>query len=235
MVFRFVTGTLAFCLLAVNAHATVITVPGTANPWLAGMPDGSTTLPVDGFFDIAPAQSPVLVSGVNISSGGVLAFGSGSGGVFNIPGNCCDPLDGGIFQGQAFIDHAVGAENGISALRAPINSLLGVFLDDSQPSLLVAPVGLNFETIGLDFLSLAPGLRQVFFIGDGYTSSNIQQQFVIPVGATRLFLGTMDGDGWANNIGAISITAVPVPAAGWLIGSALLMLGSCRRRNNQAG
>ena len=220
--FRFVGVVLTFSLLAVNAYATVVTVPGTANPWLAGMPDGSTAWPAD----LAPANSPVLVSTVSLDSG-ALIFSGGTGGVFNIPGNCCDPLDGGVFQGQAFIDHEVGTENGTAAIRAPINSLLGVFLDDSQPSLLTAPAGLDFEVIGLDFLSLAPMLRQVFFIGDGLTSGALSQQFVIPAGATRLYLGTMDGSEWANNVGAIDIVVspVPVPAAGWLFGSALGLLG----------
>lgn len=224
------------CAVTVTAQAAAVTVPGYANPWLAGMPDGSTTSPAYDI-DAAPAQSPVLVSGVVVDSG-ILVFGEGSGGVFNIPGNCCDPLDGGIFQGNAFIDHAANAENGIAGVRAPVNSLLGVFLDDSQPDLLAAPAGLDFETTGLDFISLAPMLRQVFFIGDGYTSGSIQQQFFVPVGATRLFLGTMDGYGWFNNVGAIGITvtniaAVPIPAAAWLFGSALLLIRSCRRQKDK--
>ena len=229
MVLRFLGVVLTFSLLAVNAHAAAITVPGTANPWLAGMPDGSTAWPAD----LAPANSPVLVSTVSFDSG-ALTFSGGTGGVFNIPGNCCDPLDGGVFQGQAFIDHEHGAENGIASIRAPINSLLGVFLDDTQPSLLTAPAGLDFEVIGLDFLSLAPTLRQVFFIGDGFTSGAISQQFVIPAGATRLYLGTMDGSEWANNVGTIDIVVspIPVPAAGWLFGSALGLLGM-RWRNNR--
>ena len=131
---RFVGLGFVIGLLAVNAHAAVVTVPGTANPWLAGMPDGSTALPAD----LAPANSPVLVPAV-LPDGGAVVFSGGAGGVFNIPANCCDPLDGGIFQGQAFIDHDVGAENGIAAIRAPVNSLLGVFLDDTQPTCLLLP------------------------------------------------------------------------------------------------
>ena len=36
------------------AHAVIITVPSTSNPWLAGMPDGST----DFGLDFAPGHSP---------------------------------------------------------------------------------------------------------------------------------------------------------------------------------
>jgi hypothetical protein len=32
------------------------------------------------------------------------------------------------------------------------------------------------------------------------------QNFIIPTGATRLFLGTMDGYGWYNNIGSFGVT-----------------------------
>jgi hypothetical protein len=214
-------------LLALTAQASSVTVSGTSNPWLAGMPNGSTAWPAD----TAPAHSPVLVPLV-LSGGGAVVFSGGTGGVFNIPANCCDPLDGGVLLGQAFVNHDVGAENGIAGVRAPINSLLGVFLDDAQPNLVAAPAGLDFEVIGLDFLSLAPTLRQVFFIGDGHTSGAVQQTFVIPVGATRLFLGTMDGSDWANNSGAINVAVatIPVPAASWLFGSALLVIGAGRRR-----
>ncbi|HEY3242752.1 MAG TPA: hypothetical protein VGM03_05305 [Phycisphaerae bacterium] len=46
-----------------------------------------------------------------------------------------------------------------------------------------------------------PGLRQPFFIGDGLTGtgSGAVQQFLVPDGATRLFLGTIDGCEWSNN------------------------------------
>src|SRR5262245_49267494 len=44
--------------LTASANASTITiVPGTSDPWLAGMPNGSTA----SLLDIAPAQSPVQV------------------------------------------------------------------------------------------------------------------------------------------------------------------------------
>lgn len=230
----------ALCLLAVTAHASSTNVPGMANPWLAGMPDGSVII-FENTTDTAPAQSPTLVSGLSLASGAV-RFSDASGGVHNgplCPGTCFGP-DGRTFQGNDFVKHDGGAVNGIAGVWAPMNALMGVFLDDTQPDLLTAPAGLDFRTIGLDFLSLAPTLRQVFFIGDGFTSGGTQQEFLVPVGATRLYLGTMDGFGWANNSGAFNvfvsdskISTVPVPAAGWLLGSALGMLGLGSRKRKQ--
>jgi hypothetical protein len=229
----------ALCLLAVTAQASSTNVLGKANPWLAGMPGGSEII-FEGTTDTAPAQSPTLVSGISLA-GGAVVFSNATGGVHNgslCPDVCYGP-DGRIFHGQSFVKHEGGAVNGIAGVWAPMNALLGVFLDDTQPDLLTPPAELDFQTVGLDFLSLAPTLRQVFFVGDGFTSSGTQQQFVIPVGAARLFLGTMDGYGWANNSGEFNvivsnITTVPAPAAGWLLGSALGILGIGARKRRES-
>ena len=65
-----------------------------------------------------------------------------------------------------------------------------------------------------------------FFVGDGQNADGLVQQFIVPAGATRLYLGTMDGFGWFNNSGAIAVTvtAVPEPESVllWLAGLALL-------------
>ena len=53
---------------------------------------------------------------------------------------------------------------------------------------------------------LSPDLKQVFFMGDGLTSGSAVQEIVAPVGATRLYLGTMDGFEWSNNTGAFEVT-----------------------------
>jgi hypothetical protein len=205
-------------------------VPGTADPWLAGMPDGATA----SYGDVAPAQSPVLVSGLTLTPGETLTF-SVSGSVNNSPGPSGLGPDGSGFYG-----HGPGAENGISNIVAPLNSLLGVFLDDTQPDLTPAPGTLDFSTgSGLDFSSLSPALKQVFFIGDGLTSSSAVQQFVVPVGATRLFLGTMDGYGWYNNDGSFSVTVngtpgtVPEPGSLALLCSSGLAAGLLLRRRRR--
>ncbi len=237
---RALTCAAAICIAATVASASPVAsssvlVPGTSNPWLAGMPDGTT---LSG--DNVPAHSPVLVGGLSLGLGGYLTFTSVAGGVSHTGGcassNCPSP------DGSTFFNHSGGAANGISDIRAPINSLIGVFLDDAQPSDSVAPVALNFQTLGLNVVALSPLLKQVFFIGDGSTASAAIQEFNIPSGATRLFLGTMDGFGWFNNNGSISATVnqfaevvdppptVPEPATWFLLASGLAAMGVAGRR-----
>ena len=207
---------LLFALAASSASAQVsnVAVPGTSDPWLAGMPPGSTA----SGGDTAPAQSPVLVPGpVNIAAGGPLTF-IVTGEVSNTA-----VLQGLTPDGQAPASHIAGAENGIADVTAPLNSLIGIFLDGQQPNLAgPAPAPLSFTTPAeLSYASLSPGLRQPFFIGDGLTGTGTgtRQVVNIPAGATRLFLGTMDGFGWFNNVGVFAVTvtqgtASPPPSVG---------------------
>ena len=65
-----------------------------------------------------------------------------------------------------------------------------------------APSNLDFRsTASRDFDTLQPGLKQLFFIGDGLNSKGQHQDFVAPKGTTRLFLATMDYYEWNNNAG----------------------------------
>lgn len=93
---------------------------------------------------------------------------------------------------------------GISGYLGPQGPLTGVFLDDSVPSGGPAPTTLDFTPggLGLDFASLSPQLRQVFYIGDGVTSGGDFHTFIAPAGATRLFLGIPDGFGFGGAPGA---------------------------------
>jgi hypothetical protein len=190
--------------------SSAIVVPGTSDPWLAGMPDGTLA----SINDSAPGQSPVLATGFTLTPGGILTFAA-TGSVNNVPGPSGLTPDGGGFQG-----HFTGAENGISDLNAPLTSLVGVFLDASQPDSTPAPAALDFSTApALDYVSLSPLLKQVFFIGDGVNSASIVQEVVIPTGATRLYLGTMDGFEWNNNYGEFDVSITnsggsPVPEPG---------------------
>ena len=63
------------------------------------------------------------------------------------------------------------------------------------------------------YLTLSPELKQVFFIGDGLNGNGLAQSVVVPQGATRLFLGTMDSVEWNNNVGSFTVQVVPEPSA----------------------
>jgi len=192
------------------AYAQVdVAVPGWSDPWLAGMPDGSSAscFPPTGECDYAPQQSPRLVSGLTLIAGEDLTFVA-SGGVAHDPGYPLAPPDGS----GAITYHVAGAQNGISGLTAPYDCLVGVFLDNEEPDLTPAPGALNFSSqVSRDYLVLSPVLKQVFFVGDGRTSQGAIQHAIIPAGATRLFLGTMDSSAWFNNIGSFDVTVTGPP------------------------
>lgn len=182
------------------AQTTVsFVVLGSANPFLAGMPAGTA---LDG--DSAPGQSPTQVTGLNFSSGGSLFFDA-TGGVDFGGGAPTDGPDGSF---SVFHDTVYG----IGGLYAPANALVGVFLGADQPDLTPAPDNLDFTSgaagsIGTAFSTFAPELKQVFFIGDGLTGTGtgVTQTFTIPTGATRFYLGTVDGSGWFNNSGQMDV------------------------------
>jgi RHS repeat-associated protein len=112
------------------------------------------------------------------------------------------------------------AANGISSFASPNHgSLLGVFLDDDAPSGKTPPEQLDFRTAGnvpggIQYTSIAPQLRQLFFIGDGFTSTGIEQTLVVPAGATRLFLANSSSSSWTSNTGSFEVqvfTSSPEP------------------------
>lgn len=197
-------------LSGIAAHAQTvsgITVLGSANPFLAGMPDGSTASG-----DSAPDQSPALVSGLNLTDGGFLTF-LVNGSIDYGGGSPTDTPDGQTPE-EGFFATGHGAENGMGGYTTPANALVGVFLSSAQPDLTAAPADLDFtsgspDALGIGFSALSPQLKQVFFIGDGLTGTGTgtAQQFNIPTGATRLYLGTVDGSGWFNNSGSFTVSA----------------------------
>jgi hypothetical protein len=207
-----VTKTYMFAAILVAwipVHATSVTavVSGEANPLLAGMPAGSICCG-----DSTPTP-PVLVTGLGALAGQTLTF-SVAGSVSFVPNTTpTSPPDG---DGE-LIDMPI--VNGIAgAKEVPFNALIGVFLNDQEPDLSPAPTPLDFSAaaLGTHFSTLSPGLRQVFFIGDGLTGngSGAVQQFIAPPGATRLFLGAVDLHNWAGNTGSFRIGSTdPGPPA----------------------
>ncbi len=205
------------------AQRVTFSVSGRSDPWLAGMPPGSTASSTD----VAPTHSPTQLLGLGLAAGGSLTF-SATGAVGH-PTDVAGP-DGFSFSPH----HDAGAQNGIADVTAPFNALVGVFLGGDQPNLSPAPSALDFSSaVARDYLVLFPALKQVFFIGDGLTSASAVQRTHIPAGATRLFLGTMDSFEWRNNTGAFSVTvtavaptSVPEPNTLTLAGVGMAVIGA---------
>jgi hypothetical protein len=192
--------------LTLVANAANVVVPGTSDPWLAGQPNGTTA----SFGDVAPDESPVFAGSV---SAGTTITWSASGLVSYGPGLPFDGPNGGFAESDP-------AQNGIAGvLNVQVDALLGVFLGPGVPSG-TAPASLDFSIIGLTYTSLTPEVDQPFYMGDGSV-----QSLVVPAGATRLFLGTDDGFGWYNNVGAFDVSLTNVTGSVPDGGSAVAMLG----------
>jgi hypothetical protein len=91
-----------------------------------------------------------------------------------------------------------------------------------------APAPLDVLCNWTQFSSLAPQVKQVFFIGDGLTGtgSGAVQNFIVPTGATRLFLGPMDGFEWKGNTGSFTVTVQAVPEPSTIFGLGVLGFGA---------
>jgi hypothetical protein len=179
-----------------TALATV-TVPGTTDIWLAGQPSGSTLMYTNQT-DTAPTDSPVEVP---VVAGTTLTF-SATGSTSYTGGICSAPSP----DGGCLVTVSAGPANGISSVVVLADALIGVFTGPGVPGG-TAPAGLDFST-NTSFATLSPLVAQVFFIGDGVTGtgSGAVQQFVVPSGATRLFLASSDDLGASyNNSGQFEV------------------------------
>ena len=182
---------------------TTVFVPGNANPNFAGQASGTCCSG-----DSATTEPPILAL-TSFAEGTSFTFAAS--GFTDGAGTGVEGPDGQFFFNMTDYGLGIAPASGVRIL-----GLLGVFLDGSMPVPADQPAGLNFSS-GLDFATLAPGLKQMFWIGDGLTGTGTgaSQTFVAPTGATRLYLATVDGFGWANNTGgydvAITYDVAPVP------------------------
>ncbi len=149
-----------------------VKVPGTACLFLAGLEDGG----VSKYGDSLPKVAPVAVA---VPAGAKEIHFDVSGQVGHCPG--CR-ADWEVNPDEAYLAF------GVSTLKAPINSLIGVFIGRNKSA-----------GKGKKGSEEMPRLGEAFFIHhyNGTTRSSVK----IPEAARMLYLGTMDGYGWYNNDG----------------------------------
>lgn len=193
-------------------------VEGTANPFLAGMPTGSVAslnnphnspdyAGNENSSDLrVRKQSPQPVA-MPVQPGDILEFDEPAVGDVRHDPNL--PYFGPDGQLNSIGRNTNGSENGISDIRAPINSLVGLFLGPDRPNRTAAPrpdpTHSPDTQAGRDFDVIDPQMKEIFFIGDGVNSGGQKQKFIVPQGATRLYLATWDFYEWNNNAGSRTI------------------------------
>jgi Putative Flp pilus-assembly TadE/G-like len=207
------------------AHPVTETISAQWNPWLAGMPAGSTlsygtSTPTNNLTDTEATDGPPLTMdvtpGTYVTFTGPTGTGPVTGSVDHDPTLGTDGPDGNQswthMQDSPDGNH-VGEQNNIQTLTAPLDALVGVFLggaDGTAPTAANTPATANdYETQNDNQIQL----QQPFYIGDGtpVSGGSAPAQFLVPPGATRLFLGTMDGYQWINNGGTFSATITQQP------------------------
>lgn len=177
-------------------------VPGRSNPFLAGMPAGTSIsyswAPTP---DQAATESPVQLIPDRpdcLKEGSRIAFNIS--GRISHGGSKATDADG---KQDDIKWHQKGALNGKSNIRAPLNSMVAVFLGDGVPAG-VPPASDFLSATSRDYSTISPALGQIIFVGDGKRRDGTLQEVVVPVGAKRLFLGIMDGYEWRNNSGELA-------------------------------
>lgn len=171
-------------------------VRGTANPFLVDPANRN----IDPFY-----MGGTLPPSLDVSPGLVLSFDV-SGQTGNFPANSLSPSPDGAPNVNA------GAPDWgyLSGYIYPHNALIGVFWG---PTLQTRPPRFGG---GTTFTQATPELGQVFFIGDGLsgTGTGGRQEFVVPEGTTKLYLGSADGREWGNNEGAFTVTVTDFSPSG---------------------
>lgn len=190
---------------ASDGSAVGTSVPGSANPNLAGRDVGYSCCGGDS----SPLQLPPMIEVTSCSWLQISATGK----VSYLPG----APTGNNPDGDDDFSMTNYGDGIAAAVWVRTNALVGVFLDNQSPTGKPTPGTLDFSDYK-DAPFLGPGLRQIFFIGDGLTSDSktgatdgMQQTVVAPFGATRLYLGTVDGEGWYNNSGSFSVSITSKP------------------------
>jgi hypothetical protein len=135
--------------------------------------------------DSAPAESPVRVTGISLGAGATLIFEVSGSVNYTEESPATDSPDGGSCFG------GTPRANGIAAINAPVNALVGVFLDDRTRPSSLAPATLidcspdGVTPFGINFSSASPEVKEVF-IGGGLDRDGAGLTLALRLTAARL-------------------------------------------------
>jgi hypothetical protein len=195
----------------IGSQSVSASIPATANPFLSGMPAGTTTIWGDTVYNAAPYQVP----SITVTPGSFITFTSVGGTSTVLPGYMSYYGPGGdtadaVWHGENYDGNpdSPTSENGIADALMPESAFMGVFLNDNAPNANPTPATIDWTQPSVlnqtQYTNLQ--LQQPFYIGAGQTTAGTVQQFQVPAGATRLFLGEWDGVDYNNNAGTLSAT-----------------------------
>ena len=163
----------------------------------------------------SPGTAPPMIS-VAGQAGKVFRFSGANGAWTCQTGGVTTGADGG---NKCFASTNVASYRGISGITHSSKTmfLVGVFLSDAEPA---DPAPARLDASNADAApTFQPLLAQTFYIGDGLTSGGITQEFAIPSGATRLFLGIADASAFQGTPGYYEDNSGSVKID-WQIGTA---------------
>lgn len=169
-----------------------VTVAGNRVITLAGQPSGTRSA---NNARSAPADSPVQVPMALVAGQALRITATGS-------------VDGAGADGRTNCNDSFVAEFSITRINAPCRALVAVFLADStrgQPA-----AGLDFTGDARELLVQRPLIQQPFLIGSGITAGGEAKAFVVPAGATRLFLSPL-GQRTSTGEFLVTVSVAPLP------------------------
>jgi Flp pilus assembly protein TadG len=186
-----------------------VTVSGTANPYLAGMPAGVSNM----YGDNGSNATPYEVTSIPVTPGTYVSFPLVSGSTNVLPGYVANSGPGGLTnipvhhgQNYNYTINTPGPENGIADAVMYESAFMGLFLGPGAPDTTPTPATVDWTKPGVIDQPTYPNiqLKQPFMVGDGTTTGGVVQRFLVPPGATRMFVGVWDGVGYYNNHGAVT-------------------------------
>lgn len=170
--------------MGLAAQVTVV-VPGNRVITLAGQPAGTQSAASG---RSAPADSPIAV-GMALTAGQALEI------------TATGAVDGTGPDGSAGCRATYTAEFSVARVTTLCRALVGMFLADTrrpQPG-----AGVEYGGDAREIPVQRPLLQQPFLIGSGTTATGVKKAFVVPAGATRLYLSPV---GNARSVGEFTVT-----------------------------